>query len=94
MLTELNYKGYEEYLVKESDNYFGSDSFLYEFEFNHGYKAVVMKHLGTLGGSNDLFELVIYHNYNMMSESPVGTGIKGYLSNEQVLEVLDKLKEL
>lgn len=94
MLTKLNYEGYEEYLVEETNDYFGPDSFLYEFKFDNNYRAVIMKHLGTLGGSNDLFELVIYYKYNMVSDSPVGTGIKGFLTNEQVLEVLDKLKEL
>ena len=94
MLTELKYKGYEEYLVEESNCYFGPNSYLYEFKFDNNYKAVVMKHQGTLGGPNDLFELVVYYKYNMINSSPAGSGIKGFLTNEQVLEVLYKLKEL
>ena len=91
--TALNYEEFEQYLIKEG-SHIGYGGFVYEFKFDNNYKAVVMKHQGTLGGPNDLFELVVYYKYNMTNSSPAGNGIKGFLTNEQVLEVLYKLKEL
>lgn len=94
MLTKLNYEGFEKYLVEESDIYFGPNSYLYEFKFENKYRATVMKHSGTLGGSEDLFELITSYKRNVVNNSPAGTGTKGFLTNEQVLEMLEKIKEI
>lgn len=107
MRTKLEYKEFEAYLVSFRDNMFEwekGNSFQWVFWFANGYGASVIKHFGSYGVDQDKFEVATI-KFRMPSKHerpkfelvsiPGITGfdaIEGYLDNEQVLEMLRKIK--
>lgn len=106
MKTPLNYKGFEEYLEYYCNDFFGvnvphkenpNEQFCYRFTFPNGYGVSVIKHYGSYGYEQGLFEIM---TINKESEPVHIVGItdddvvKGWLTNEEVLEILEKVKAL
>lgn len=82
--TMLNYEGYEEYLL-DSNVYL--NGFCYEFIFDNGYGASVIKHDYSYGGKNDLFEVAYLYDREIQNDD-----IYGWLTNREVLNRLEELK--
>ena len=92
--TPLNYKKYKNYLEKPS---FDKGQWLFKFENNYG--ASVIKRYGSYGYEKDKFELAVvkFNENNIFSlcyDTEITDDVMGYLSNEEVLEILEKIKNL
>ena len=92
--TVLDYKGFEEYLVEESSNtLFGG--LHYEFKFPNEYGASVVKHSTSYGANYDLFELAVLDSYGYLCyTTKITDDVLGYLNNNDVLEILEKIMNL
>lgn len=91
------YEGKEEF--DNSFKYFNNDSFSHRFKFDNDYGASVVKHFGSYGYEEDLFELAVL-KYNKNGEShlcydtEITNDVEGYLTNDDVLKLLNKIKQL
>lgn len=109
MKHDLIYDDYKKYEVlwkekKEFDNSFkllAPYSFSHRFRFENNYGASVIKHYGSYGYEEDLFELAVlfYKDENdkkgdLTYNTPITDDVLGYLTNDEVLELLRKIKEL
>lgn len=100
--TPLDYTGWEEYYVDPEEN--GH----WLFRFPNEYGASVIKRYGSYGYKEDKFELaVIFWSYNddddkdeedmyydLTFSTPITDDVIGHLTNEEVLELLEKIKKL
>lgn len=90
--TKLDYTGYENRLVK-SENYI--DGYHWEFMFPNRYGASVIKHSGSYGHQDDLFELaVLKDGEGLCYDTPITDDVIGRLDNQEVLDLLKKISEL
>lgn len=94
----LNHKGFEEYLIKKFE-YFGGIS--YRFRFPNGYGASVVKHMGSYGHENDLWELAVIKfndaipgDFDLVYDTPITPDVEGYLTDEVVRNLLERIKVL
>ena len=101
MKTPLKFDEYKDWLVIEKTNYkfMGSDeSFHYIFRFENGYGASIIKHMGSYGYAEDEFEMAVIYfegdEYGIIYNTPITDDVLGYLNNEEVLEYLEKIKNL
>lgn len=102
MKTDLKYDYYKKYEVfiknkEEFDNAFRTfgDSYSHRFKFKNGYGASVIKHYGSYGYEEDLFELaVLDSNDHLCYDTPLTDNVIGYLTNDEVLELLEQIKNL
>ena len=91
--TKLNYEGYEEYLVGEGEILiFGG--LAYEFKFENNYGASVIKHFGSYGNQEDLFELAVLYNGEITYSTEVTGDVLGWLTNDDVMFYLSEIKDL
>lgn len=98
MKTDLIYEDYKNYEVDDGDyngfEMFG-DSFNHRFKFKNGYGASVIKHYGSYGYEEDLFELaVLDSNDHLCYNTSLTDDVIGYLTNDEVLELLEQIKNL
>lgn len=89
--TKLNYEGFEEYLKKE-DSLNGGLHYLFEFE--NGFGASVIKSWVSYGHASDLFELAVLKDGGLCYTTEITDDVIGYLNNDEVLKLLEKLKNL
>jgi hypothetical protein len=66
-----------------------------EYQFENGYGASVISHLGSYGGDKGLFEVaVLDNNGNITYDTPVTPDVVGFLDFAGVAEVLEQIKNL
>ena len=110
MKTDLIYDDYKKYEVnwkgkEKFDNCFkvlNPYSYSHRFRFENNYGASVIKHYGSYGFEEDLFELAVikYNSKNKNSigglcyDTPITNDVIGFLTNDEVLELLEKIKNL
>lgn len=101
MKTDLIYDDYKEYETsKEERKEFAKcfekfgDSYAHEFTFENGYGASVIKHYGSYGYYEDLFELAVLYEGELSYNTPITDDVIGHLTNDEVLELLKKIKNL
>ena len=112
MKTKLKYEKYIKNMIAEIDRsndkqnleltkILETEPFNYQwiFKFENGYGASVVKHFGSYGFDEDLFELGVieFHGYgchNLTYDTPITDDVIGYLTNDEVLEYLEKIKNL
>lgn len=90
--TKLNYEGFERYFKNISIEFLGG--FRYVFKFPNGYGASVIKHFASYGNEQDLFELAVLKDGNLCYTTPITNDVIGYLNNDEVLELLERIKSL
>lgn len=129
----LNYEGFEKYLVEREDNptrigLRKLPGVRYVFRFENNYGASVVKHLGSYGYDQDLWELAVirfgkydelcveyFENhdcdeeleelldamesdeddvYDLTYDTPITDDIEGHLTDEDVRNLLARIKEL
>ena len=97
MTLTLNTGKFEQYVIKRRDTYNGVQ---YIFRMPNDYGASVVKHNGSYGHANDLWELAVLHfngsnsNWDITYDTPITYDVLGWLSDEEVIETLDKILHL
>ncbi len=92
--TKLNYTGYESYLTGERTHPADPNGLQYQFTFSNGYGASVIKFSASYGSDSDLFELAVLKDGYLCYSTDITDDVLGYLSNDEVLETLEKIKNL
>ena len=97
--TPLQYDNYKEYYFENRDGMWISGKHQWLFKFENGYGASVIKHYGSYGFEDDLFELGVIkfnknNSWNLCYDTPITNDVIGYLTNEEVLEFLERIKNL
>lgn len=106
MKHDLVYEEFKDYEVEilnkeEFDKEFTmfGESYSHRFKFNNDYGASVIKHHGSYGYEDDLFELAVlffdedgvcHLSYN----TPITNDVIGFLTNDEVLGLLKQIREL
>lgn len=91
MNYNLNYEGFESYLDHSHVSYL--------FRFENGYGASVIKNRSSYGYEKDLWELaVIQFNddgiWDICYTTEITSDVIGYLTDEDVRKLLEKIKAL
>lgn len=112
MKTKLKYEKFIKNMISEVDRSnekdnieiskkLNRDSFNYQwiFKFENNYGASVVKHWGSYGFDEDLFELAVLKFYGdschyLTYDTPITNDVLGYLTNDEVLEYLEKIRGL
>lgn len=98
MNLKLNYEGFERYL-KYKDSLYGGIHYIFRFE--NGYGASVIKHGGSYGRELDLWELAVIkytgegdRDWNLTYETEITDDVIGHLTDDEVKDLLKRIKEL
>ncbi len=104
MNLNLNYEGFEDYLLlrREFDGPFELiEGVQYRFRFENNYGASVVKRTCTYGYRQDLWELAVLYfeddddNYGHLTyNTPITDDVIGFLTDENVRELLGEIKGL
>jgi hypothetical protein len=63
--------------------------------FDNGYGASVVRHEFSYGGKNGLYELAVLSSEGELTyDTPITNDVLGYLSKEDVTEILIKIQQL
>lgn len=94
----LNHGGFGEHLIIKRELLGGIQ---YVFRFGNNYGASVVKHSGSYGSDNDLWELAVLKFYgpgawdwNLDYDTEITDDVLGYLEEADVREILEKIKGL
>ncbi len=96
MNTELKVNDeYEQYLIEKGWFY---DGVQYIFKFPNDYGASVIKRRFTYGGNKDLWEMALIFfdedgDWQLTYERDFDDDVKGYLTDDNVIELLEKIKQ-
>jgi hypothetical protein len=86
-LTEFNYLNFQQH-----PNGIGKQCIV---QFSNGYGASIVQGPHTYGGTDGLYELAVFgKNGEITYDTPITNDVIGYLSEEDVNEILNKIKEL
>ena len=93
----LNYEGFEGNLIKNRMTRMGGVQYLFKFENNYG--ASVIKHEGSYGFMQDLWELAVIKfgasgDWDLCYDTEITCDVEGYLTDEAVRNLLQRIKEL
>ena len=96
MNLNLNYEGFENNLKERGPKH---DGVHYVFKFENGYGASVIKHYFSYGHERDLWELAVIRFYrddewDLEYDTDITDDVLGYLTDERVRELLQKIKDL
>lgn len=97
MNLNLNYEGFETNLISEEPSFGGVQ---YRFKFDNGYGASVIKHKYSYGSEDDLWELAVLDSFDvgpkgmLTYDTPITEDVEGYLTDEEVRNLLAQIKEL
>ena len=91
--TPLEYEKYKDYYIKSKN----PGQWLFKFKNNYG--ASVIKHWGSYGYEEDLFELAVLYfeddeKYILSYNTPITNDVIGFLDNNGVMKYLEKIKKL
>lgn len=98
--TELKYDRYKDCLYKANiEKVSCQESYQYIFKFDNGYGASVIKNSISYGHVLDLFELAVIKftdefTCNLCYTTEITDDVIGYLTNDDVLNLLEAIKNL
>lgn len=87
----LNYKTYEDIEFNWVEYLGGVTSSTF---FDNGYGVSVVKHDGSYGGKQGLYELAVLKEGDICYETEITNDVIGYLTPESVTEIMIKVQEL
>lgn len=100
----LDCKEFEENLIERTErewNALWSNELgvQYVFRFENGYGASVIKHFGSYGYEDDLWELAVVKfvfddTFELDYDTPITGDVEGYLEDSDVRDLLKRIKEL
>ena len=102
MNLNLNYEGFEDFLVDtwRDDNALYIEVH-YVFRFENNYGASVVKGNYTYGSHKDLWELAVIEfrddssdDFELTYDTPITSDVKGWLTDEDVRNLLQQIKGL
>ena len=97
MNLTLNCEGLETNLISTEHDFGGV---LYRFKFDNGYGASVIKHRYSYGSDQDLWELAVLDSFDrnpngeLTYDTPITDDVVGYLTDEEVRNLLEQIKGL
>ena len=100
MNFNLNYEGFEDYLLKRTDLIDLRNGVHYLFKFPNNRGASVVKYAGSYGYSKDLWELgvVLFGTsddiWDLDYETEITCDVIGCLTDDGVRDLLKRIKEL
>ena len=100
MYTELKYDGFEKYLYEATKETLShKENYQYIFKFDNGYGASVIKNIMSYGHAKDLFELAVIEfidefTWKICCSTDITDDVIGYLTNDEVLDLLERIKNL
>ena len=100
-MHELNYEGFEKYLRTGYPKINWADNVQYVFHFDNGFGASIVMGESTYGGRDDLWELAVIRidpiddtKWFIDYGTEITEDVLGYLTDEEVVEYLHKIKGL
>ena len=100
MYTKLKYDGFEKHLFEATkEKVLHQESYQYIFKFDNNYGASVVKNPISYGHGQDLFELAVIkfidgYNWKICCSTEITDDVLGYLENDDVLNLLEAIKNL
>lgn len=96
MNLDLNIQGFEQNLIEKKPIWDGRQ---YLFRFDNGYGASVVKHHGSYGSYDDLWELAVLHfdgngKWHLVYDTPITDDVEGFLDDEDVRNLLNQIRDL
>lgn len=95
MNLNLNHEGFEDNLHVKRDL---DDGVQYLFKFENNYGASIIKHHGSYGHNEDLWELAVIkfegNHWYLTYNTPITDDVEGWLTDEGVRKHLQAIKEL
>ena len=77
------------------DEFFGPNAIRALVEFPNGYRASIVRHAGSYGGKEGLFELAVMDSHNqIVYDTPVTNDVLGWLTPDGVEEAVSKVEAL
>ena len=98
MNLNLDYRGFEDYLIKERMTQ-AKDGIQYIFKFENNHGASIMKHSWSDGYEDNLWELAVIdfiddeNNFEVNTRSELTRDVLGYLTDEEVKYYMGKIKD-
>lgn len=101
--TPLQYDKYKDYYTENKNNnkkesIWRNGIHQWMFKFENEYGASVIKHYGSYGFERDLFELAVIkfdgNDFNLCYETPITDNVIGNLTNDEVLDCLERIRKL
>ena len=88
-----------------NNNYFNNKQYLtsarsfmdgcaLRFTFPNGYSGSVVRHFGSYGGPQGLWEIAVMHGGELVYDTPITNDVLGWQTEEDVEQVLNKIREL
>lgn len=65
-----------------------------EYSFPNGYGASVVKHAGSYGGKQGLWEVAVVQDGELCYSTPITDDVIGHLNDPQVDDILGKISRL
>ena len=95
--TPLKYDEFKEYEVEVNNSW--HNQLHRVFKFPNGLGASVIKHYGSYGFEKDLFELAVVRwisndNYELEYRTEITNNVICWLTNDDVLKLLERIKNL
>lgn len=100
MYTKLKYDGFEKYLYEATkEKVLHQESYQYIFKFDNNYGSSVVKNPISYGNRTDLFELAVIEfidefTWKICCSTEITDDVIGYLTNDDVLDLLERIKNL
>ena len=102
MNLNLNYEGFEDYLIVESYHPSTHGGVHYMFRFENGLGASVLKSHRSYGCEKDLWELRVVKywdrensiQFDLIYDTPITNCVVGYCTDEEIRELLRRIKDL
>ena len=97
MTTTLKHDGFGHYLMAKT-THTSRQHVQYIFRFENDYGASVVKGMGTYGHELDLWELGVITfdgcDWHLTYDTPITEDVIGYLTDEQVMDILKQIQAL
>lgn len=100
MNLELNYEGFENYLLHR-ETHAMMHGVQYLFRFENDYGASVIKHDGSYGHREDLWELAVLwfsgpciNDRGICYTTPITDDVIGWQTDKEIRDLLQRIKEL
>ena len=96
MFEGVTEKTVSDFLLFEDEELKGTE-YQGVIEFYNGYELSIVKHNSSYGGKMGLFEIALCKGESQICMPPItadGDTVKGFLTKEQVIEIIETTREL